>query len=271
MLRMEGVRPLLVSEIFSSIQGEGINLGTPSVFLRLAVCNLHCWYCDTKYTWLYDERMLQTVKSDLARLGIGEEQIPGDLKVFDRRVEVHELSINDAKSEIERAGLNHLVVTGGEPMLQQDPLVILFRRLKSQNADGKTPFFIEIETNGSIKPERELIPLVDQWNVSPKLESSGNSRFSREKGDPLRTFADLPNSFFKFVIATQTFNQDLTEVESLASRFDLAPGKIILMAEGTDAAILKDRTQALAQICEKKGYRITPRLQIMLWGNKRGT
>jgi len=271
MLRLEGVRPLLVSEIFSSIQGEGINLGTPSVFLRLAVCNLHCWYCDTKYTWLYDGRLLQTVKSDLVRLGIGEEQFPGDLKVYDRRIEAHEMSINDTKSEIERSGLNHLVVTGGEPMLQQDLLVFLFQRLRSQNSGGKASYFIEIETNGSIKPVRELLPLVDQWNVSPKLESSGNSRFSREKGDPLRTFANLSNSFFKFVIATQTFNQDLVEIESLVSRFDLAPGKIILMAEGTDAVILRDRTQALAQICEKKGYRMTPRLHIMLWGNKRGT
>jgi len=271
MLRVDGVKQLLVSEIFSSIQGEGINLGTPSVFLRLAVCNLHCWYCDTKYTWLYDDRLLQTVKSDLVRLGIGEDQSPLDLKVYDKRTEGRELSIDDVQSKIESSGLNHLVVTGGEPMLQQDLLVSLFRRLRSQNSGGKTPFYIEIETNGSIKPVRELLPLVDQWNVSPKLESSGNSRYSREKVDPLRTFANLPNSFFKFVISTQTFNQDLAEIESLASRFDLAPGKIILMAEGTDAAILKDRTQALAQICEEKGYRMTPRLHIMLWGNKRGT
>jgi 7-carboxy-7-deazaguanine synthase len=271
MLRVEGVRPLLVSEIFSSIQGEGINLGTPSVFLRLAACNLHCWYCDTKYTWLYDSRLLQIVKSDIVRLGIGEEQFPGDLKVYDRRIEVHELSIDDVKSEIEKSGLDHLVVTGGEPLLQQNVLVLLLQRLRSQNSLGKTPFFVEIETNGSIKPVRELLPLVNQWNVSPKLESSGNSRFSREKGDPLRTFANLSNSFFKFVVAPQTFNQDLAEIESLASRFDLVPGRIILMAEGTDSAILKHRTQALAQICEKKGYRITPRLQIMLWGNKRGT
>ena len=63
---------LLVSEIFKSVQGEGVCLGAPTVFLRLAVCNLHCWYCDTKYTWLYSQKTLDEVKQDIDRLGIQE-------------------------------------------------------------------------------------------------------------------------------------------------------------------------------------------------------
>ncbi len=41
-------------EIFYSIQGEGVNIGVPTVFLRLALCNLKCDWCDTKYTWDWD-------------------------------------------------------------------------------------------------------------------------------------------------------------------------------------------------------------------------
>jgi 7-carboxy-7-deazaguanine synthase len=269
--RAEKMRPLLVSEIFSSIQGEGINLGAPSVFLRLAICNLHCWYCDTKYTWLYNERLLQTVKSDLKRLEIQEEQSPGDLRVYRRSEEAREMSIKEVESRIKTSGIDHLVVTGGEPMLQQLPMVPLFERLKFRRLDDKNQFYIEIETNGSIKPTKEILHFVDQWNVSPKLESSGNSRIAREKEESMKAFALLPNSYFKFVVASQTFDQDLREIEELSMRFGIQPGKILLMAEGTDASILKDRTQVLTKVCEKRGYRVTPRLHILLWGNRRGT
>ena len=271
MLRAEKMKPLMVSEILASIQGEGINLGAPSVFLRLAVCNLHCWYCDTKYTWLYNEKLLQTVKSDLNRLGIQGDQSPGDLRVYDRSEEAHEMSIEEAESRIQTSGINRLVVTGGEPMLQQLHLIPLFERLKFRRSGEKNQFYIEIETNGSIKPAKEIIHFVDQWNVSPKLESSGNPRSSREKEESVKVFASLPNSYFKFVVASQTFDQDLREIEELAVRFGIQPGKILLMAEGTDASILKDRTQVLSKVCEKSGYRVTPRLHILLWGNRRGT
>ncbi len=116
----------------------------------------------------------------------------------------------------------------------------------------------------------EILPFVDQWNISPKLESSGNSKFAREKDDALKSFATMSNSFFKFVVSQERFEADLLEIESISFQFGIDPGKIILMAEGTDASILRDRTTSLSKICEKRGYRVTPRLHILLWGNKRG-
>jgi 7-carboxy-7-deazaguanine synthase len=262
---------LLVSEIFSSIQGEGINLGAPSVFLRLAVCNLHCWYCDTKYTWLYNEKMLQTVRAYLKALGIKESQFPGDLHVYEPLKEVKRISLQEVESRILFLGINHLVVTGGEPVLQQTQLTPLFRRLKRPNSDEKDPFYIEIETNGTIKPSREILPLVDQWNVSPKLSTSGNSEFAREKKEPLETFARLGNTFFKFVVSAPSFEQDLREIQELSSGYKIPPSRIMLMPEGTDASILKERMVLISKVCEKLGYRVTPRLHILLWGNQRGT
>ncbi len=256
------VDSLLVSEIFKSIQGEGVNLGAPTVFLRLAVCNLHCWYCDTKYTWMYSPRTVEEVKRDMTRLGIAKQ--PEDLKVYDFHEEVRSFSIGKVVDEIIAYNLDHLVVTGGEPMLQQRSLSDLLKRLKSM----RKSCFVEVETNGSVRANEETLALVDQWNISPKLESSGNSGYSREKKECLEAFASFKNSFFKFVVQTR---DDLAEVELLVRRYSIKPSKIILMPEGTEASILKERTIWLSSICENRGYRLTPRLQILLWGNKRGT
>jgi 7-carboxy-7-deazaguanine synthase len=267
---------LLLSEIFSSIQGEGVNLGTPSVFLRLAICNLHCWYCDTKYTWLYNENMLDTVRADLAKLGIEGKAFPADLRAYNRSTEVREVPIEQVESKIRSAGIRHLVVTGGEPMLQQIQLVSLLRKLRLKNsnnghAKSEDDFFVEVETNGTIRPIERMLPLVDQWNVSPKLESSGNSSFAREKGSALKFFASMSNVYFKFVVSQDRSDRDLGEIELLSSRHGIHPDKIILMAEGTEASVLKERTAFLSKVCKKRGYRVTPRLQILLWGNQRGT
>jgi 7-carboxy-7-deazaguanine synthase len=253
---------LLVSEIFKSVQGEGACLGAPTVFLRLAVCNLHCWYCDTKYTWMYSAKTLKEVKRDMSRLGIERE--PGDLKVYTLSQEARSLHVKEALDKILEYGMDHLVLTGGEPLLQQQPLTSLLLKLK----EARRNYFVEIETNGSVRASEALLGLVDQWNVSPKLESSGNSNFSREKKECMKAFGSLGNSYFKFVVQTK---DDLDEVESLVRRYSIKPSKIILMPEGTEAAILRERTIWLSEICESRGYRLTPRLHILLWGNKRGT
>jgi 7-carboxy-7-deazaguanine synthase len=84
----------------------------------------------------------------------------------------------------------------------------------------------------------------------------------------MKSFASLGNSYFKFVVQTK---DDLDEVEALVRRYSIRPSKVILMPEGTEAAILRERTIWLSEICESRGYRLTPRLHILLWGNKRGT
>ena len=241
-----------------------MNLGTPTVFLRLAVCNLHCWYCDTKYTWLYSKKTLELVEKDMERLAIPADKIPKDVRVYAELEEEKSFPVADVEIKIRGFNLDHLVITGGEPMLQQRQLVYLLRGLKARYKN----YFVEVETNGTIKPRDDILPLVDQWNVSPKLESSGNSRYAREKKSALEYFASQRNSFFKFVVQN---NNDLAEVESLAKQSSIAPGKIILMPEGTEASVLKERTVWLSEICESKGYRLTPRLHILLWGNRRGT
>jgi 7-carboxy-7-deazaguanine synthase len=136
---------LAVSEIFESIQGEGPSVGVPSVFLRLALCNLRCSFCDTPYTW--------------------------DFKRFDRRAEVHEMKVAEVRDRVLAMRARNLVVTGGEPLLQREALAALLAELP-----GHT---VEVETAGTLLPGDALDACVTQWNVSPKLTSSENPEHRR--------------------------------------------------------------------------------------------
>src|SRR5687768_3452828 len=104
---------LRIAEIFESIQGEGIWLGTPSTFVRVSGCNLRCVWCDTPYaSW-----------------------IP----------EGPTMSIDELLEKV-RPTISHVVLTGGEPMLF-DPIEELARRLKERG------HIITIETAGTVYRE----------------------------------------------------------------------------------------------------------------------
>ena len=154
-------------------------------------------------------------------------------------------------------------------MLQQSALILLLQQLKRKKAENNDYLFVEVETNGTAKPLPGIVPLVDHWNVSPKLSSSGNAAPTiRERSEVLRFFGKLPNVVFKFVVQSM---EDLKEIENLAKKCDIAPSKITLMPEGTEAQILNERSTWLMKVCEDVGYQFSTRLHILLWGNKRGT
>ena len=224
-----------VPEIFHSLQGEGANIGTATVFLRLAQCNLACSWCDTKYTWDWDN--------------------------YSYEDEVMTLSVEEVMDAVLAYGCPHLVVTGGEPLLQQRDLASLGAGLKDAG------FYCEVETNGTILPIPELARSIDQWNVSPKLANSGNPLARRVLPEVLEGFSDLPNALFKFVIATPA---DLDEVLGLRDRYHIPNERIILMPEGTSAAALRDRSPWVSDACVKEGFRFSTRLHILLWADQRG-
>ena len=222
-------------EIFHSLQGEGANIGTATVFLRLAQCNLACSWCDTKYTWDW-----------------------GNYRYED---EVMTLPVEEVQEAVLAYNCPHLVITGGEPLLQQRELAPLAAALKQSG------FFCEVETNGTILPGPELQANIDQWNVSPKLANSGNSLARRTIPAVLEGFARLPNAFFKFVVVS---SEDLAEVCALRDRFNIPPDRIILMPEGRSYETLRDRSPWISDACVKEGFRFSTRLHILLWADQRG-
>ena len=205
------------------------------MFLRLATCNLACSWCDTKYTW--------------------------DWQNFNYQTEVVELGPEIVQQKIQAYDCSHVVITGGEPMLQQEELQPL---VKSLAAEGYT---FEVETNGTIPPTPGMLRHIGQWNVSPKLRTSGNQLLETQNPLVLQTFAALPDAYFKFVIAVES---DVDEVCTLRDQYDLAPQRILLMPEGRTLDALARKSTWLPELCVRHGFRFTTRLHIILWGDERG-
>ncbi len=243
-LRLATVRPE-EPEIFHSLQGEGISMGRPSVFVRLSGCNLACQWCDTPYTWYFS----------------GHNGLHRGGQSYDRRDNAVTLDIADVARRIIGFRCPHIVFTGGEPLLQQPALAALCDLLGPD-------YHIEIESNGTVALTPGFDACVDQLNLSPKLRHSGNDDAARLNDRALSVFAADERAWFKFVIASPA---DAMEVADLASRYALPADRILLMPEGTSTAVLRERSIWLAALCQSHGWRFTDRLHIHLYGDTRGT
>jgi len=239
-------------EVFFSIQGEGKNTGTPSVFVRTTLCNLHCIWCDTDYTWNWTNTKFAHVN----------DEKPG-YKKFEKKAWISECSVEAVAKIILEFDCRNVILTGGEPMLQQPGLTALMALLRTTDER----FRFETETNGTLVPTPEFDRAIDQYNVSPKLENSGNAPKLREKPKAMAALAQNPKSNFKFVMETP---EDLEEILHLQERYHIAAEKIWLMPEGTSAAQLANRREWLTEICKKHHFRFSDRLHVQIWGAKKG-
>jgi len=158
----------------------------------------------------------------------------------------------------------HVVVTGGEPMIARE-IVELTRRLREAGRH------ITIETAGTV-----FAPVVcDLMSISPKLANSTpqgewaerHERMRIQPGVLLRLIAEYDYQL-KFVVAHRN---DMPELRGLITSLRADPGKVILMPEGVDTSVLRERGVWLAEICKQEGFRFSPRLHVDLWGNHRGT
>jgi len=229
---------LIVAETFYSLQGEGQTMGYPAVFLRLAGCNLLCegaWRCDTIEVW---QKGMATKFED----------------VFDKM----------QYAELYRGA--HLIITGGEPLLQQASILAYLKWFRKHS--GYLPS-VEIETNGTIRPDEQLFPFVDYWNVSPKLSNSGMPYEKRVDEVVLRTFQSLTKFgkkvIFKFVIANK---EDALEVEEDYGLLDR--DKTVFMPAGENTTQLDCTRPMVAELCKLMGVRYCDRLHIVLWNQKTG-
>lgn len=225
---------LVVSEVFGpTFQGEGPSLGQRAGFVRLGRCNLDCSWCDTPYTWDWERH---DPAAELRRVPVGA--VVDALAAMDPEI---------------------VVVTGGEPLLQQRRLVPLLEACATHG------WATEVETNGTLAPDDAVVALVTRWNVSPKLANSGIPVERRIVPSALDALRSTGAAVFKFVVSQPA---DLDEVASLVDACALSP--VWIMPEGTDARTVLARARQLAEPVLARGWNLTTRLHVLLWGDERG-
>jgi 7-cyano-7-deazaguanosine (preQ0) biosynthesis protein QueE len=224
---------LTVSEVFGpTIQGEGPSAGQRAGFVRLGRCNLACGWCDSRFSW------------DWANYDPDRELSVWTTGILLRQLEGMEVDL--------------VVLTGGEPLLQQQAMMPLLEGCRRRG------WRIEVETNGTLRP-RLTDGLVTQWNVSPKLANSGMALDHRYRPDVLRAFQATGRAMFKFVV---TKPADLDEVQLIVDGCGLT--NVYIMPEGTDAKTVTAGLEELAEPVVARGWNLTARLHILIWGDRRG-
>ncbi|MFT5679442.1 MAG: 7-carboxy-7-deazaguanine synthase [Myxococcota bacterium] len=230
---------LFISETFTSIQGEGLLTGVPSVFLRTSGCNLRCRWCDTPYTsW--------------------------------RATGTHQ-TVEELVSIVEASPARHVVLTGGEPMLQKgiEPLCATLSGLG---------YHITIETAGTLfRPVA-----VDLLSISPKLADSTPDEstpdaaaglIARHERDRLslpvlRQLIAHADHQLKFVASSEA---DIEEVAAVVEALGVAADRVLLMPEGRTVEEIDAHLPLLIPACTARGWRLCDRLHLRLFGNTPGT
>lgn len=242
---------LNISELFYSIQGEGKKAGSPSFFIRTNYCNLRCQFvsgnlCDTPYTSWNPE--------DSKNLG--------------------KVTIDYVLSQYRKFYPADVVITGGEPTLQKGALIELCSSLKK--LDKK--IFITLETNGT--KYGEYVNFIDLISISPKLatstpfnekfrklHSSNRINLSILKKYELGSRKKMYDIQWKFVVTSE---KDIDEILQLQKKISFPDKKVFLMPEGINRRDLYGKRKLVVNLCKRYNFNYCERLQILIWGNKRG-
>lgn len=147
-----------------------------------------------------------------------------------------------------------VIFTGGEPSLYEKQIRAIQDAIEEK---GMYPLW-EIETNGS----KELTGNYDQINISPKLPSSGNKPYEIKAADEHTSFD------FKFVIGSA---EDIVEMEKIIEKHDARPHHVYLMPLGTTVEQQLESSKLIVPYALAKGYNLSIRQHIFLFGDTKGT
>ncbi|MEU3342340.1 7-carboxy-7-deazaguanine synthase QueE [Streptomyces sp. NPDC006668] len=201
---------------------------------------MSCRWCDTPYTWDWT--------------GISDSG-----QAYRASEELHPMSWRSVWARLRAYDVPMIVISGGEPLSQQRRLLPL---LRAAAEDGR---HIEIETNGTLAPLPEVVDTGARFNVSPKLAHSGDPEARRLVPESLAALAAVPGTAFKFVCRSAA---DLDEVADVVDRYGTTP--VWVMPEGQTPDDVQRHLMALGNAVVERGWNLTTRMHVAVWGDRRG-
>ncbi len=280
---------LKVAELFYSIQGEGRYMGVPSVFLRTFGCNFKCEGFGMPKGELSDERNVIALKVDdigsynsLPLVSTGCDSYASWDPRFKHLSPV--LSTDSIANTImdmlphKRWEDEHLVITGGEPLLGWQRAYPELLENPNMQALAELTF----ETNGTQKLDPAFYEyMMMEWvmergyetltfSVSPKLSVSGEKWDEAICPDVVAEYSSLGYTYLKFVVASQ---DDIDEAQQAVDEYRKAGfvGPVYVMPVGGVESVYNMNSRNVAEFAIKKGWRYSDRLQVPLFKNEWGT
>ncbi|MFA5101088.1 MAG: 7-carboxy-7-deazaguanine synthase QueE [Candidatus Omnitrophota bacterium] len=203
-----------ISEIFDSIQGEGIYMGERHVFVRFFGCNLQCRYCDTKllrYAEYEPEILLDEVKKYQRTSGV-------------------------------------ISYTGGEPLLQKDFLKEMLPLALKNN------FRNYLETNGTLPDAlAEVIDYVNVISMDVKLPSSTGLEPFWDAHRRFLKIANKKDVFLKTIVCESTADADIHELICMIEDSHLAVPLVLQPDSSADSNVLKPKIDKYVSWCVSEG------------------
>lgn len=191
--------PAYTNEIFNSIQGEGLYVGTRQVFVRFEQCQLHCAYCDTPRTRNISDTC-------------GIETAPGSCEFYSVRNPIDTDGLEGIIRKLWTPSTKHVSLTGGEPLIHTDFIRTL---------DLEYPLYLETNA-GFPKKARELKDMISIASCDIKLpEHEATDHYGELLKNELETitiFNETSKTFVKVIVLPETTSQSISPaVDGVAS------------------------------------------------------
>lgn len=283
------------TELFYSLQGEGMFVGVPSIFLRTFGCNFRC-----KKFGLSRDQLVGNYNPEVEKIlnsGLDKYKDYNSLPLVhtgcDTYASIYPEFKKFAKTQSVEAIVDeiqkllpdgkfsrdkHLIITGGEPLLgwqKQYPALIQEIRARQMNLTD-----ITFETNGTQKINEELMKYLHMicteikttFSVSAKLPVSGEPWEEAIQPHVVHQYTSVPrsNTYLKFVVADE---QDIQDAIRATEEYKEAGVNcpVYLMPVGGTGETYEKYERKVADFCRDNGFRFSPRIQVPLYKNAWGT
>lgn len=232
------------------IQGEGPLIGKKMILLRFKGCNLNCPMCDEP----------DSLNMDIENI----------------------ISIDEVVEYIKESKIRNIMITGGEPLLYQDEILNLIKKLSDNHIRIDN---INIETNGTIIPKQGFGQNSDEFeynilfSISPKI---GSLKAGIKKDDKyyLDNLEVIYKSRYKynFIVKLVVDPKDMSLIEKIENNKDFKFLKLLknkkhlvyLMPLGATRKDQIKNSPGVIDLCMKYGYEFSPRLHVLIYNTKKG-